>query len=165
LQSLNLESLSLPPLPGPVQLRELAIAVKVCARPVLLRCTDTETGTATNVPMPCGATSESKCPSCADRARKLRMQQCREGWHREDEPERRTPETDGHNGDLDDQADHDDEQLEDEADDLPDRRLAGCVRPGAGRTCQTCRGCRWRTAPSGAPLPGRTGGPIGRRCS
>ena len=26
------------------------------------------------------------CPSCADKARRLRMHQCREGWHLTDEP-------------------------------------------------------------------------------
>ncbi|WP_019874377.1 replication initiator [Sporichthya polymorpha] len=70
----------------PAMLRELAVAAKVCVRPVLLRCTDTETGAVATVPVPCGATVERSCPSCADRARRLRVHQCREGWHREDEP-------------------------------------------------------------------------------
>lgn len=72
---------------NPEVLRELAVAAKVCVRPVLLRCTDTDTGSTQTVPIPCGARAESTCPSCAERARRLRMQQCREGWHREDEPE------------------------------------------------------------------------------
>lgn len=72
---------------APDVLRELAKAAEVCVRPVLLRCTDTQTGHTTNVPVSCGATVERQCPSCADRARRLRIQQCREGWHREDEPE------------------------------------------------------------------------------
>jgi hypothetical protein len=33
------------------------------------------------VPIRCGATREQVCPSCAQRNRRLRMQQCREGWH------------------------------------------------------------------------------------
>ena len=37
--------------------------------------------------MPCGATLEHKCPACAARAKSLRAQQCREGWHLEDEPD------------------------------------------------------------------------------
>ena len=70
----------------PELLHDLAVAAKVCVRPIVLRCTDTETGLDTTVPIRCGSTVERTCPSCADRARRLRMQQCREGWHREDEP-------------------------------------------------------------------------------
>ncbi|MBA2558585.1 MAG: replication initiation protein [Propionibacteriales bacterium] len=72
---------------SPAVLRELATAAKVCVRPVLLRCSDTATNTTTTVPIPCGSTIERTCPTCADRARRLRMQQCREGWHRDHEPE------------------------------------------------------------------------------
>jgi hypothetical protein len=78
------------PLPvhlDPELVRDLAIAARVCVRPIVLRCTDTDTGTAATVPIPCGSTIERVCPSCADRARRLRMQQCREGWHRTDEPD------------------------------------------------------------------------------
>jgi hypothetical protein len=71
----------------PAVLRELAIAAKVCVRPVLLRCTDTSTGDTQTVPIACGATIETTCPPCSERARRLRMQQCREGWHREEEPD------------------------------------------------------------------------------
>lgn len=74
----------------PDVLRELAIAAKVCVRPVLLRCDDTSTGESAAVPIPCGSTIARVCPSCADRARRLRMQQCREGWHRDTEPETTT---------------------------------------------------------------------------
>ena len=134
MQSLNPQSPALPPLPGPAQLRELAIAVKVCARPVLLHCTDTETGTTTNVPMPCGATTERLCPSCADRARKLRMQQCREGWHREDEPERHDPGDDdvrdhpGDAGGLEDQVVDEDVNGGDELPDASARRVRSTRR-------------------------------------
>src|SRR5690606_7202964 len=38
------------------------------------------------VALPCGATREDKCAACAARARRLRRQQIREGWHRADEP-------------------------------------------------------------------------------
>ena len=48
---------------------------------------DTETGESALVPIPCQATLASICPSCAERARRLRMQQCREGWHLDTEPE------------------------------------------------------------------------------
>ncbi|WP_245585594.1 replication initiator [Pseudonocardia asaccharolytica] len=38
------------------------------------------------VAVPCGSTWEDQCRPCADKARRLRMVQCREGWHLEDEP-------------------------------------------------------------------------------
>jgi hypothetical protein len=62
-------------------LRELAAGEGVCVRPVLHRVTDTQTGVSRLVPIRCGATREQVCPSCAQRNRRLRMQQCREGWH------------------------------------------------------------------------------------
>ena len=48
---------------------------------------DTVTGQTQLIPTPCGATRESKCPPCAAKNRRLRMQQCREGWHLDEEPE------------------------------------------------------------------------------
>ena len=75
---------------APDVLHELAVRNGVCVRPVLSRMTDTTTGEQSVVPIPCGSTQHRQCPPCADRARKLRMQQCREGWHRDDEiPDRR----------------------------------------------------------------------------
>src|SRR3954447_5447150 len=70
---------------APDVLHDLAVRNGVCVRPVLSRLTDTATGEQLVVPIPCGSTQERQCPPCADRARKLRMQQCREGWHRDDE--------------------------------------------------------------------------------
>jgi Replication initiator protein, pSAM2 len=67
-------------------LRTLAVEYGVCLRPVALRRTDLATGQTEVIDLPCGATREDKCPPCAKRARRLRQQQCREGWHREDEP-------------------------------------------------------------------------------
>ena len=67
-------------------LRQLATEYGVCARPVLLRRTDLTTGATEVIDIPCGATREDKCATCAKRARRLRQQQCREGWHRADEP-------------------------------------------------------------------------------
>ncbi|MET7401177.1 replication initiator [Dactylosporangium sp. NPDC005572] len=58
----------------------------VCTRPVMLRRTDLATGQTEIIDLPCGATREDKCKPCAKRARRLRQQQCREGWHRTDEP-------------------------------------------------------------------------------
>ncbi|TCC11274.1 replication initiator [Kribbella soli] len=70
---------------APDVLHDLAVRNGVCVRPVLSRLTDTATGEQLVIPIPCGSTQERQCPPCADRARKLRMQQCREGWHRDDE--------------------------------------------------------------------------------
>lgn len=68
-------------------LRELAEGHRVCVRPVVHQVLDSETSKVRMVATPCKATLASKCPSCAHKARVLRMQQCREGWHLETEPE------------------------------------------------------------------------------
>src|SRR5450756_2153301 len=57
----------------------------VCVRPLVRRLVDRLTGEASTVVLPCGSTRESRCPSCAKRARVLRMHQCAEGWHAADE--------------------------------------------------------------------------------
>jgi len=72
-------------------IRQLAEARGGCTRPVQLRRTDITTGQVDQVLVPCGATLEHTCRSCADRARSLRAQQCREGWHLEDEPDSGPP--------------------------------------------------------------------------
>jgi hypothetical protein len=59
----------------------------VCVRPLVRQVLDRETGLSVTVALPCGSTRESRCPSCAKRARWLRMQQCRDGWHLCEEPE------------------------------------------------------------------------------
>ena len=92
-----------PRLLSPELVREAALAADVCARPVVANVTDTDTGETCMVPIACGTTRETRCPPCADRARRLRMQQCREGWHLTEEPE-----PPGRNGDEDD----DDERSE-----------------------------------------------------
>jgi replication initiator protein RepSA len=58
----------------------------VCIRPLAMRRIDTTTGRIDIVPVPCGSTRADHCPSCADKARRLRMAQCREGWHLDTEP-------------------------------------------------------------------------------
>jgi hypothetical protein len=68
-------------------IRKIAESVGVCLRPVQLRRTDTVTGETVPVMVPCGATLASVCPPCAERTKALRAQQCREGWHLEDEPD------------------------------------------------------------------------------
>jgi hypothetical protein len=66
--------------------REVAISHQVCVRPVALKVVDHATGEVQFVDVPCGATWEGLCPSCAGRAKALRMAQCREGWHLDADP-------------------------------------------------------------------------------
>jgi hypothetical protein len=68
-------------------IRKIAEASGGCLRPVQLRRTDTVTGRSETIMIPCGATLASICPPCAERAKSLRVSQCREGWHLEDEPD------------------------------------------------------------------------------
>ena len=81
----------------------------VCVRPLARRLMDRVTGEASTVVLPCGSTREWRCPSCAKRARVLRMHQCAEGWHRVDElPEDDLePRHDKADDDLDDGDDAD----------------------------------------------------------
>jgi hypothetical protein len=58
----------------------------VCIRPLAMRRIHTTTGRIVIVPVPCGSTRQDQCPPCADKARRLRMAQCRQGWHLEEEP-------------------------------------------------------------------------------
>lgn len=67
-------------------LKQLAEQHGVCVRPLALRRTDTTTGLREVVEVPCGATLAAKCKPCAERSRRLRIQQIREGWHLTDEP-------------------------------------------------------------------------------
>src|SRR5215831_10301474 len=67
--------------------KDLAIEHGGCIRPVQLRRTDLATGETEQVLIRCGHTLASVCPACAERAKNLRIAQCREGWHLEDEPD------------------------------------------------------------------------------
>jgi hypothetical protein len=67
-------------------IRMLAEASGGCIRPVQLRRTSLDTGQVEQVIVPCGSTLESVCPACAERCKSLRVAQCRDGWHLEDEP-------------------------------------------------------------------------------
>lgn len=116
--------------------RELALAQRVCIRPLLRRVEDRLAATEDFVAIPCGCTREAVCPPCAQKARVLRMQQCTEGWHRTDEPERepasRNQASDASAGDEDTAAGEFD---------APDRRVRSTRRrrdapdlpPGPGR--------------------------------
>jgi hypothetical protein len=83
-------------------MREAALMAGVCAHPVIARVTDNESADVRVVAMACGSTRQDRCPTCADRAKRLRVQQCREGWHLDTEPEHHLSEPDD-----EDQADED----------------------------------------------------------
>ncbi len=67
--------------------RQLAKDHGVCIRPLALRRIELSTGRVDVVPVPCGSRREDVCPPCAEKARRLRVVQCREGWHLEEEPD------------------------------------------------------------------------------
>lgn len=60
--------------------------VGVCVRPLVMGTVNLDTGATDYVAVPCKSTVESQCPTCAKKARLLRMAQCREGWHLDHEP-------------------------------------------------------------------------------
>jgi hypothetical protein len=91
---------------NPTLVREAALVAGVCARPVVSRVTDVESGETRLVPIACGSTREDRCPPCAERAKRVRVQQCREGWHLDTEPE--------HHASDDAQADDDEGQADDD---------------------------------------------------
>ncbi len=101
----------------------------VCIRPHVRVVTDLLTGDSSSVPIPCGSTREAVCGPCAIKARRLRMHQCREGWHRTTDPlddleedEQRDDDADGEpgaQGDVDEQLGDEGEQLDDEPGDEP----------------------------------------------
>jgi hypothetical protein len=102
---------------NPDLVREAALVAGVCARPVISRVTDLDSGETQVVPIACGATRDDRCPPCAERAKKLRIQQCREGWHRDTEPEHDEP-----TGDEDDEHRQTDDEPE------PDERRVRSTR-------------------------------------
>ncbi|WP_338774799.1 replication initiator [Nocardia vulneris] len=64
---------------------DLAEKEGVCRRPLPMMTTAPD-GSTKYIGTPCKSTLECVCPACAARARLLRIQQCREGWHIEEEP-------------------------------------------------------------------------------
>jgi hypothetical protein len=83
--------------------QDLATSQRVWCRRVVQKVTDLETGTVEFVPIRCGSTQARLCPACADKNRRLRIQQCREGWHRTTEPDDQAAVLDA--GDLDGEDD------------------------------------------------------------
>src|SRR5262245_6952735 len=62
-------------------LKKIAEEIGVCVRPLAIRRTDTHTGLTEVVDVPCGARLASNCKPCAERNRRDRIDQIREGWH------------------------------------------------------------------------------------
>jgi len=109
----------------------------VCIRPHVRTVTDRATGQSVSVPIPCGSTREAVCGPCATKARRLRMHQCREGWHRTDADQAAVdlddvanvdPQTDAE----DDEGEQlDDDQADEDAAEDPGRRVRSTRRlPG-----------------------------------
>ena len=67
--------------------QQLAEDHGVCIRPLAMRRIDLTTGRIDVVPVPCGSTRDEVCGPCAQKAQRLRIVQCREGWHLEHEPD------------------------------------------------------------------------------
>jgi hypothetical protein len=118
-------------------MRAYAVHAGVCVRPLVRRVVDTQTGDSQDVAIRCGSTREHVCPSCAARARALRQSQCREGWHRDDDPLTREPSMpeDPHpaddpypNRDGEDDRDHDEDHDDDQDDEAAGRRARSTRR-------------------------------------
>jgi hypothetical protein len=68
-------------------LRHLAERYGVCVSPLAVRRIERATGRVIGTfDIPCGARLASKCKPCAERNRRLRQRQIREGWHLAEEP-------------------------------------------------------------------------------
>ena len=68
-------------------LRALAEHHGVCVRPLTIRRIDRATGQVVGtIDVPCGARRAAKCRPCAERNRRLRQRQIRQGWHLSEEP-------------------------------------------------------------------------------
>jgi hypothetical protein len=72
---------------GATAIRDLTEAAGGCIRPIQLRRTNNVTGEVDHQFLPCRSTLDNACPPCAKRAKSLREQQCRDGWHLEHEPD------------------------------------------------------------------------------
>ncbi|MFF0613504.1 replication initiator [Nocardia tengchongensis] len=58
-----------------------------CRKPIAMWMVNHATGERKAIGAACGNTLESVCPACSKRKRALRIQQCKEGWHLDEEPE------------------------------------------------------------------------------
>jgi len=66
--------------------KDFAREYGICLRPIVLRRIDKTTGATDLIEIPCGARLTSQCAPCAERNRRLRLQQIRAGWHLDTEP-------------------------------------------------------------------------------
>lgn len=157
------------------QARLVAEASGVCVRPLIRAVTDRETGDSATVALACGSTRESVCRPCAEKARRLRMHQCREGWHLTQDPES-TSAREADPAEEDDQGTEGSESARrvrstrrlDEFPDLPtvpmDKRTIGqaFVDPQSGREYRPSMFLTL-TLPSYGRVDPRTGAPIDPR--
>ncbi|MEV0466222.1 replication initiator [Nocardia tengchongensis] len=58
-----------------------------CRKPIAMWMVNHATGERKAIGAACGNTLESVCPACSKRKRAIRIRQCREGWHLDEEPE------------------------------------------------------------------------------
>ena len=108
-------------------IREVAAHQDVCVRPVLRKVLDRQTGETHKLVIPCGSTREYLCPPCAKKAQRLRMQQCEEGWHLDEETLPPEPDPDDDSGNQAD-GDPDEDQDNEDADEGPSRRVRSTRR-------------------------------------
>lgn len=73
------------------------------------------TSTQQLVVIPCGSTQASKCRAYANKARRPRMAQSREGWHLENEPQREESSSSSEDEDGEDGEDGDDPEIDAES--------------------------------------------------
>lgn len=126
----------------------VAESAGVCVRPYVKSVTDVVTGVATAVPIPYGSTREFVCLSCAVKARRLRMHQCRDGWHRTTDLE------DDHMAEI-----GDDEMGDDEGDEVGHGEGVDDGAKASGEQA-VAAGRRVRSTPPGR-FPGSAGGADG----
>jgi hypothetical protein len=138
-------------------LHDYAAGNYVCVRPLLGQVTDRETGDAQRLVIPCGSTHEAVCPACAEKARRLRMQQCAEGWHLVNDPLEPGEGNDGADGLADDHVT--------DSEPVAESRLRRMSALDDARTSTSCRARRQRTGRWAGPSPHGTGRRIGPRCS
>jgi hypothetical protein len=142
-----------PVIPAQVE-HAYAVGKHVCVRLLLRRVTDRETGDVQRVVIPCGSTREAVCHACAEKARRLRMQQCVEGWHLEKDP------LEADEG-VDSMADDQDAEVEPLAESRPRRVRSTRRRSDVDELPRTPADYRSVAGPS----PQRMGRPTGPRCS
>ncbi|MGL5823853.1 MAG: replication initiator [Nocardioides sp.] len=136
---------------GTAMAHAAADAVGVCVRPLLREVTDRATGQVVRVPIPCGSTRASVCGACAEKARRLRMHQCREGWHLTEDPLLAVTLPDPDDGDCNEDSDQADQGRNFHTEDATSER-----RPG-GRVRSTRRLDGFPTLRGSKPAPESVG--------